>query len=236
MYPHSREILKPILFGRDVRRYFVPSADRFVIYCHPNVETCRYPAIERHLAPLRQRLTKRAGPQQWFELQQPATALLPIVERPKIVYPIIANQCRFVIDEDGYLVNDKMFVLPLADSALVAVLKSRVANFYFVSVCAALEGSRDRYLEFRAQYVDPFPIPLEIEKASSELASLANQVHQLYKRRARAKIYHERTALQRQIDATDREIDRLVYELYGLTEKEIRIVADATAVETPAAT
>ena len=236
MYPHSREILKPILFGRDVRRYFVPSADRFVIYCHPNVETCRYPAIERHLAPLRQRLTKRAGPQQWFELQQPATALLPIVERPKIVYPIIANHCRFVIDEDGYLVNDKMFVLPLADSALVAVLNSRVANFYFASVCAALEGSRDRYLEFRAQYVDPFPIPLEIEKASSELASLANQVHQLYKRRARAKIYHERTALQRQIDATDREIDRLVYELYGLTEKEIRIVADATAVETPAAT
>ena len=38
-----------------------------------------------------------------------------------------------------------------------------------------------------------------------------------------------RTALQRQIEATDREIDRLVYELYGLTEEEIRIVEEATA-------
>lgn len=34
----------------------------------------------------------------------------------------------------------------------------------------------------------------------------------------------KKTALQRQIDATDREIDKLVYELYGLTEEETRIV------------
>lgn len=36
-----------------------------------------------------------------------------------------------------------------------------------------------------------------------------------------AKMYHDREVLQRQIDATDRQIDRLVYELYGLTEEEI---------------
>jgi hypothetical protein len=33
--------------------------------------------------------------------------------------------------------------------------------------------------------------------------------------------------LQRQIDATDREIDRLVYDLYGLTEEEIQIVENS---------
>jgi type II restriction/modification system DNA methylase subunit YeeA len=36
--------------------------------------------------------------------------------------------------------------------------------------------------------------------------------------------YHEKTSLQRQIDATDKQIDLLVYELYGLTEDEIKIV------------
>jgi len=36
------------------------------------------------------------------------------------------------------------------------------------------------------------------------------------------------TVLQTQIDATDRQIDQLVYELYGLTEEEIRIVEEAT--------
>jgi hypothetical protein len=38
---------------------------------------------------------------------------------------------------------------------------------------------------------------------------------------------HEKTALQRQIDAVDKQIDQLVYELYGLTEEEIGIVEAA---------
>ncbi len=36
-------------------------------------------------------------------------------------------------------------------------------------------------------------------------------------------------AVSRQIEATDREIDRLVYELYGLSDEEIRVVEEATA-------
>ena len=41
---------------------------------------------------------------------------------------------------------------------------------------------------------------------------------------SRAKTPHEQESLQRQIAATDKQIDALVYELYGLTEKEVRIV------------
>jgi hypothetical protein len=48
----------------------------------------------------------------------------------------------------------------------------------------------------------------------------------LNKRLPEAKTDHDKTALQRQIDATDQQIDQLVYELYGLTEEEIRIVED----------
>jgi hypothetical protein len=43
-----------------------------------------------------------------------------------------------------------------------------------------------------------------------------------------AKTPAAQTALQRQIDATDRQIDELVYQLYGLTAEEIRIVEEAT--------
>jgi hypothetical protein len=43
---------------------------------------------------------------------------------------------------------------------------------------------------------------------------------------ATAKTGHEKQALQRQIDATDRQIDRLLYDLYGLTEEEIGIVEE----------
>ncbi len=47
--------------------------------------------------------------------------------------------------------------------------------------------------------------------------------------RPQSQTAHERTVIERQIEATDREIDRLVYELYGLTDDEIKIVEEATA-------
>ena len=46
----------------------------------------------------------------------------------------------------------------------------------------------------------------------------------LHKDLPKAKTPHEQESLQRQIAATDKSIDALVYELYGLTKEEIRIV------------
>ena len=57
-----------------------------------------------------------------------------------------------------------------------------------------------------------------------EVQSLVDQMLLLNKQLASAKTDHEKTALQRQIEVTDKQIDQLVYELYGLTEAEIRIV------------
>ncbi len=53
----------------------------------------------------------------------------------------------------------------------------------------------------------------------------------LDKRLAAAKTLTGKTAIRRQIDPTDRQIDRLVYELYGLTDDEIRIVEEGTKDE-----
>ena len=56
------------------------------------------------------------------------------------------------------------------------------------------------------------------------MVSLVEQMLSLNKQLQTAKTDHEKTSLQRQIDVTDKQIDLLVYELYGLTEDEIRIV------------
>ena len=56
------------------------------------------------------------------------------------------------------------------------------------------------------------------------MVELVDQMLELHKQLASARTDHEKTAIQRQIDATDRQIDQLVYELYGLTEEEIKIV------------
>ena len=59
---------------------------------------------------------------------------------------------------------------------------------------------------------------------STSGTALVENMLKLHKDLPKAKTPHEAEALQRQIAATDRQVDTLVYELYGLTEDEIRIV------------
>jgi hypothetical protein len=56
------------------------------------------------------------------------------------------------------------------------------------------------------------------------MVSLVDRMLALHKQLQDVRTPHEKIAIQRQIEATDRQIDALVYELYGLTEEEIRIV------------
>ena len=56
------------------------------------------------------------------------------------------------------------------------------------------------------------------------MVALVERMLALHGQRNAARTPHEQSVLQAQIDATDQQIDRLVYALYGLTEEEIKIV------------
>ena len=81
--------------------------------------------------------------------------------------------------------------------------------------------------------MEKVPTP-NLSKSSSvvatwaKLRSLAITQCELHSSLAKTKTDHERTALQHQIEHTDRQIDALVYELYGLTDQEIALVEEAT--------
>jgi len=62
------------------------------------------------------------------------------------------------------------------------------------------------------------------EACHDKIVQLVEQMLLLHRQHAAARTPQEQTALERQIGAVDQQIDRLVYELYGLTEEEIRIV------------
>ena len=60
------------------------------------------------------------------------------------------------------------------------------------------------------------------------MVELVETMLKLHKDLQVAKTNHEKSLIQRQIDATDKQIDQLVYVLYGLTKEEIRIVEEGT--------
>jgi hypothetical protein len=61
-----------------------------------------------------------------------------------------------------------------------------------------------------------------------QMVDLVERMLDLRKRLAKTEAGHEKTLLQRRIEATDKQIDRLIYELYELTEEEIKIVEETS--------
>jgi len=231
--PEAEQIIFPFLQGRNIRRYSIVSAGEFLIYTHHGIDMRPFPAVKEHLRPFKQRLEARATKQKWYELQQPQFAYFDYLKSPKIVFPDIATTCRFTLDGEGHFGANTVYFLPTDDLALLGLLNSNLASFFFQQTCAALEGPGEAYLRFFGQYLEGFPVALASMSKPSR-GSLTEQVgHQLatQKKIAAAKTAHERAVLERQVEANDQEINRLVYELYGLTDEEIRIVEEATEGE-----
>jgi hypothetical protein len=230
----SAEIIKPFVNGRDVRRYFVDPPGLFLIYTYHGVPIEKYPQLEAHLLPFKSRLRDRATNQEWYELQQPQLRFSEYLDGPKIIFPDISTSPRFALDENGHYGSNTIYFIPGRDLYLLALLNSKVGNFYFVHTCAGLESKGETYLRFFGQYLEGFPVPMldEGDKSAkqqrSRIDSLVNQMLALHAKLAATKPGHTRTVLERQIAATDRQIDQLVYQLYGLTDEEIALVEQAT--------
>ena len=227
--PKSEEIIKPLLAGRDVRRYSIQYQDKYLIWTYIGVPIDRYPAIFDHLKPFEAGLQKRWDKgEHWWELR--ACDYYDKFEQPKIIYPDIATTCRFTLDQIGYFSVNTTYFLPGEDLYLLGLLNSKLGFFYFTEVCAGLEGRGTTYLRFFGQYLEGFPVrPIDFSDPTDtarheRMVGLVERMLALQRQVAEAAVPHLKTTLQRQIDATDREIDRLVYELYGLTEEEIGIV------------
>lgn len=118
---------------------------------------------------------------------------------------------------------------------LLAILNSRLMTFYHTK--KFLDEFKMRFQKILIKDARRFPIhKIESNKRDDQsrhdqLVRLVNQMLGLHKSLAAAKAPQEKTSLERQIAATDAQIDRLVYDLYGLTPEEIKIVEASTAAK-----
>jgi hypothetical protein len=224
------KIIKPFLNGRDVRRYHIDPKRLYLIYTHHGVRIQDFPSVERHLRPFKAKLEQRATCQVWYELQQPQYNFARFMDSPKIIFPDMAITPRFALDETGFYCGNTTYFIPRLDRYLLGLLNSRLAHCYFAKTCAGLEGKNETYLRFFGQYLETFPVHrLDPSKpadgaARDRIVNLVDAMLSLHDQLAAVKSEAQKTVIQRQIDATDAEIDRLVYDLYGLTEEEIAIV------------
>ena len=234
----SAKIIKPFLAGRDIKRYAEPAVERYVIlipsgWTHDNMGISSapwrfiqeaYPAIARHLEPFQEKAEKRWDKgDYWWELRP--CAYYEEFEKPKIIYPNICMQPEFTLETDSQYTNQKCYIIATAEKYLLGILNSQLMMFYFQTTIPKLRGD---YYEPGYAFMRSFPIRA-IDFDNPDDTAMHDRMVELVERMLDLHRQADLTVVQRglveqRIEATDREIDALVYALYGLSEDEVRVV------------
>jgi hypothetical protein len=250
------EILRPILKGKDVRRYHTSDKTRLLIFPY-EVRNDEFVILTEKL--LRQRDVvykflldnkKRLSRRVWFgkgakELSGKWYGMMYLdsyksFTAPHILTPSLSDRSNFTLGTGDLFATGTAGVTSIIPKSevhedikyILGILNSSLINFYAISHSPVFSGG---YYKFSAPYLKYIPIRTidfsdsEDEMRHSRMVELVERMLVLQEKLTEAKILGERTPIQHQIDATDRQIDRLVYKLYGLSDEEIAIVEEATS-------
>jgi adenine-specific DNA-methyltransferase len=244
------EALREPLFATDFGRYhFRPEGKWQVIFPYQFAGRSqllaeddlkrRWPKTYHYLKSNETALRKRKQYKEWYGYSAPRN--LEVHERAHIAVPLLANRGLFSMITEQSRGN----LCPMASGGFTITLgeEATVNNHYVLGLLNSkllywiLRGIsnifRGGWITCTKQYFGELPIRVIDPTNKSDVAahdrivSLVEKMLDLHKQRAAARTPHEQTALDRQISATDIQIDRLVYDLYGLTEEEIKLVEGA---------
>jgi type I restriction-modification system DNA methylase subunit len=231
------DLLHPLVKGGESRRYDLSRTNRLILFPYKNAAIIPssdlkrdYPLTWTYLLDNRQYLENRENGKmrndQWYAYGR--SQALEVMPLPKIFTPDIAPGARFSLDHQG----DAFFtggaaggygILPVDGFSfhyLLGLLNSKLLEWFIKQTATQMRGG---WYSFEARFIRNLPI-MPPPESQNKITTLVEQMLLLNKQLAAAHTDHEKTTLQRQIDATDRQIDKLVYELYDLTEEEIAIV------------
>ena len=213
--PNSANIIKPVLRGRDIQRYHAKWANLYLIDTHngygdvPAVNIDDYPAIKTHLGRFYPKLKKRQDKGKTpYNLRN--CAYHEDFAKGKIVWGNLCNQAKFSYAQKGMFVTAPSPFLTPFSHYLLAVLNSKLLDWYFRLIGVERDGG---YYEYKPMFIERLPIP---NISTTEQRPFINLVDSILKAKA----------ANPKADTTEQEaqVDRLVYELYGLTAEEVRLV------------
>ncbi|RPF66996.1 class I SAM-dependent DNA methyltransferase [Helicobacter pylori] len=225
------ELIKPILRGKDIKRYSYEWASLWVINTHngytsnlkskiPPIDIEKYPATKAHLdAHLDTIATRCDQGDTPYHLRN--CAYLEDFEKEKIVYGEIVQEPRFYLDngecELGYFYAEATSFILTGEHLryLLGMLHSKLITFAFKTFYAG-GGLGESGYRYKKAFIERLPIPKITEKNQE----LADKITDCAERILKAKAKDPKANTQK----LEKEIDALVYQLYHLTDEEIKII------------
>jgi hypothetical protein len=214
----SAEIIRPWLRGRNIQRWAVKWANKYLIYTPWSLDIDNYPAVKDHLSKYKARLAARPecrqGRYKWWCLARYASDYIDEFSQPKIVYQVIATNQQFAFTREYFLTNDKTWIIPEPPKGLLGVLNSKLVWFFLDQIAAKLQGGA---YELRSSFMGEVPVA----EPTSDLLKKILAIELLVSKGEGA----SQAAM-----TLERDIDDIVVRMYGLSPDDEHVIDDALAV------
>ena len=217
----TAELIRPILRGRDIKRYGYNWAGLYLIATFPSrhYDIEQYPAVKKYLLSFGIERLEQTGKvhnvngekikarkktnNKWFETQD-SISYWEDFSKPKIIYPNMTKYMPFVYDEANFLTNQKCFIITGQNMAyLNAFLNSSLFKYCFRDSFPELQGGTR---ELSKIFFDKIPVKLVSLEQNEIFRKIVNSVQSDYT-----------------IEQT-KYIDTLLFDLYNLTTEERKVI------------
>lgn len=188
----TAELIRPILRGRDIKRYGYDWANLWLICTHngvkgkfPRIDVKDYPAIKAHLDTFGSKVTKRSDQGDTpYNLRN--CAYWEDFDKPKIVWGNLNLKGAYSYAPKGMFVNAPSPFIATDNVALLHILNSKIADYYIQSLGVTRNGG---YFEYKPMFVAQLPVPMtglenlktfNTQPSREEEGEIATTIYQIY--------------------------------------------------------
>ena len=211
------DLIRPILRGRDIKRYNYEFADLYIIATFPakHYDIDDYPAVKAHLLSYGIERLEQTGKEytidgekikarkktnnQWFETQD-SISYWDDFNKQKIVWGNLNLAASFTYAPEGMYINaPATMIVPCSNKAILAMLNSKLADYYIRNLGVTRNGG---YFEYKPMFIEKLPIPNNIQSIGLDIL-VDQQMHG-----------HD----------VENQINQKIYALFNLSMDEIKVI------------
>ncbi|WP_303034930.1 Eco57I restriction-modification methylase domain-containing protein [uncultured Duncaniella sp.] len=198
----TENLIRPILRGRDIKRYGYKWSGLWLINTHNGVkgkiERIRiedYPSVKAYLDQFWDKISTRSDKGDTpYNLRN--CAYMEDFDKPKIIWGNLNLKPSYALAEGAFYVNAPSPMIVPASKYLLAILNSKVGDYYIRNLGVTRNGG---YFEYKPMFVEQLPVPIISEDEQEALEIILSE-------------------------STQETIDSIIYSLYALSEQEIEFI------------